>query len=84
MSRRGTAVALAALLVVSLLTGGCAELIFGAFGIVSGGVNMYQQYEARQARKEQTEEIKRLREEIERGRSVVPQGPQAVPEGAAR
>jgi hypothetical protein len=55
--------ALIAILALSLT--GCAAAIPVALDTLLGGIGVYQRYEDRQAQKEQTEEIKKLREAIE-------------------
>lgn len=56
------------ILVIGTLSG-CAAAAIGLNAVI-GGIGIYQRYEDRQAQKEQTAEIMRLREELARHRSL--------------
>ena len=60
-------------LVCSLFLGGCAGLIFSLVGAVTSVVGVYQRYEDRQAQKDQTEEILRLRGAVEQHQEEIRQ-----------
>ena len=64
---------LAAVLVCSLFLGGCAGLIFSLVGAATSVVGVYQRYEDRQAQKDQTEEILRLRGAVEQHQEEIRQ-----------
>jgi hypothetical protein len=53
-----------AVILLALLSTGCTMIPLALDAIV-GGVSVYQRYEDRQAQKEQTAEIRKLREAIE-------------------
>lgn len=56
------------ILVIGTLSG-CAAAVIGLDAVI-GGIGIYQRYEDRQAQKDQTAEIMRLREELARHRSL--------------
>ena len=72
-ARKRITTRLAAVLVCSLFLGGCAGLIFSLVGAVTSVVGVYQRYEDRQAQKDQTEEILRLRGAVEQHQEEIRQ-----------
>ena len=64
---------LVAVLICSLFLSGCAELIFSLVSAATSVVGVYQRYEDRQAQKDQTEEILRLREAVEQHQKEIRQ-----------
>jgi len=72
-ARKRITTRLAAVLVCSLFLGGCAGLIFSLVGAATSVVGVYQRYEDRQAQKDQTEEILRLRGAVEQHQEEIRQ-----------
>ena len=75
---------LVAVLVSSLFLGGCAGLIFSLVGAATSVVGVYQRYEDRQAQKDQTEEILRLREAVEQHQQEIRQLSEVLRERSER
>jgi len=66
-------IGLVAVLVCSLFLGGCAGFILSLVGAATSVVGVYQRYEDRQAQKDQTEELLRLREAVEQHQQEIRQ-----------
>ena len=77
------------LLVIALLTGGCADTVVGIGSLVASGIGIIQRWEDRQTQKDQNTKIEALTKEIKANREkpapaylclhgVAPTGPATV------